>query len=130
MFYIVNKATRELVRTTKERINVDESINEFEHLIQLRHVEDSNIPTFDKATHKIERQFVDDDANYTRTFSFVAAPLSQAELTKATAEANAGTTRAQIKTAYTALQNGTGAVAERMARVERAVAFILREFIR
>lgn len=130
MFYIVDKTTRQLIRTTTERVNIDESVNEFGDLIQLRHVEDAKLPAFDKATHKLQRNVADDDKAFTRTFSYVAVPLTNGELTKATAEATAETTRGQLKTAYTALQNGTGTVAERLARVEKALAFVLREFVR
>lgn len=130
MFYIVDKITRQLIRTSKERINIDESVNEFGDLIQLRHVEDANIPAFDKATHKLQRNVADDDVAYTRTFSYVAVPLTQAELDANAATNAEETTRTQIKTAITAMRNGTGTASERLARIERAMVFILREFVR
>lgn len=127
MFYIVDKITRQLIRTTKERINIDESVNEFGGLIQLRHVEDSKLPAFDKATHKLQRNVADDDKAYTRTFSYVAVPLSQDELNAQAAMSASTAERQAVKATLTAIQNGTGTAAERLARLERAVvAFIKR----
>ncbi len=128
MFYIVDKITRRLIRTVKEPINIDESVNEFGDLIQLRHVEDTNMPTFDKATHKLQRNVVDDDKAYTRTFSYVAVPLSEDELKAQAAMTVSLAERQTVKATLAAIQNGTGTAAERLTRLEKAVvAFIKRD---
>ncbi len=130
MYYIVNKQTRELVRTSQTPINVDENVNEFGDFIQLKRVDDDTQPAFNAATQKLNRISTDDDVAHTRTFSFAVVSLTQPELDAVAERTASEATRQQIKTAYTALQNSTGTVTERIVRIERALAYLFRETVR
>ncbi len=130
MYYIVNKQTRELVRTSQTPVNVDENVNEWGDFIQLKRVDDDTQPAFNAATQKLNRISTDDDVAHTRTFSFAVVSLTQPELDAIAERTASEATRQQIKPVYTALQNGTGTAGERLARIERAVAYLLRNEVK
>jgi hypothetical protein len=131
MYYIVKKATRELIRQSDRPFNVDETVQpEDTTTIQLKHVEDNTGPAYDPATQKLEREFVDDDAAFTRTFRYKVVAMTTAEQTAYQQGLADETERQQIKSIYQDLKNGTGTTAARLARVEKVCAWLLRDAVR
>ena len=124
-FYIIRKSDRSLVRRTTAPINT--LTNETDTELCLMQVESDVIPAFNPATQKLVRVFTDNDALYTRTFSYTVSALTQAELNALTSAQQTALTKQEIKAAYTAMVNGTGTAAERIARLEKAVAYLLRQ---
>jgi hypothetical protein len=87
-------------------------------------------PAFNPATHKVERaaSLVDVTEN-TLTQAWSIVPLTAGELADIAAQATRTTDSTQIKAALTALKNGTGTQADRLARCEKALAYLIRDFI-
>lgn len=108
MFYIIDESTREVIRRSQTPFNIDESIKPPAGVVQLKHVVDETQPTFDPATHKLERTFTDDGVAGTRTFSFEAVPLTAGEAAAVQQLADDTAELDQIKTVYNAIRNGTG----------------------
>lgn len=130
MYYIINKETRELIRKSQTPFNVDETVQPELPQFQLKRVDDDTVPTYNAATHKVVRSFVDDDEAATRTFYWEVVPLTQAEIDAYIQQQEDATVRQQIKDNYLALKNGTGTQAERLRRVEIGLAFVVREIAR
>ena len=130
MYFIINRKTRELIRTSQTPVNVDETVNEFGDLIQLKRVENNTQPAFKSATQKLNRISTDDDVAFTRTFTWEVVSLTQPELDAIAEQTASEATRQQIKAVYTALRNGTGTATERIVRIERAVAWLLRNEVK
>ena len=129
MFYLINKNTRELLRASATPFNADATVQPPLPVFQLRRVINDTQPAFNAATHKLIRTSVDDDNAATRTFRYEAIPLTQAEL-DAKAQAAADEAERQVlRAAYLDLKNGTGTQAERLRRVERAAAWLLRQYV-
>jgi hypothetical protein len=129
MYFIVDKNTRALIRQSQTPFNIDETIQPDDPLIQLKQVDDPTVPTFDANTQKLVNSFADDDAAHTRTFKMVVAPLTQAEQAARQQALQDETTRQQIKAVYSDLKNGTGTASDRLLRIERAVAWLLRNAV-
>lgn len=127
MFYILDKNTRVLVRESRTPFNIDETIQPPDPLIQLKRVVNDTQPSFEVATQKLERFSTDDDIAFIRTFAYrVIAKTAeeQAEYQRQLADA---ATLEQIRAVYIAMKNGTGTAAERITRVERSCAYLLRQ---
>ena len=122
MFYIINKLTRELIRTTSNPVNVDESVNEWGDVIQLKRIDDNTLPAFNSATQKLVRISTDNDAAHTRTFSWSVVALTQAELDEIAEKAADTNRRTQAQNMLTALENGTITAAQQ----RQVLAFLLR----
>jgi hypothetical protein len=129
MYFIVDKNTRDLIRQSQTPFNIDETVQPPDPLIQLKQVDDPTLPTFDATTQKLVGSFVDDDLAHTRTFKMVVAPLTQAEQDSKTATLQDEATRQQIKAVYSDLKNGVGTASDRLLRLERAVAWLLRNAV-
>lgn len=127
-YYIVNADTRALIRTSRTPFNVDEDIQPPAPYIQLKHV-DGVRPAFDPATQKLVQNIVDDDVAHTRTYGWSIVALSQAELDALAQQAQDAATLIIIRNVYQDLRNGVGTAAERLQRLERAVAWLLRSFV-
>lgn len=130
MYYLINKDTREIIRTSATPFNADETVQPPPPVIQLKRVVDETQPQYDANTHKLVRTFTDNDNAGTRTFVWNAVPLTQEELDAKAAAAAEATELTVLQTVYTALKNGTGTANERIQRLERAVAWLLREQVR
>jgi hypothetical protein len=129
MYFIIDKNTREVIRRSTTPFNIDETIQPPAPFIQLKQVDDLTVPTFNPNTQKLSATFVDDDVAGTRTFKQIAVPLTQAELDANAKLAQDEATRQQIKTVYSDLRNGVGTAAERLVRLEKAVAYLLRNSV-
>lgn len=130
MYYIINKTTRALIRQSQTPFNIDENVQPPDPAIQLKRIDDDTMPALNPATQKIVRQFTDDDTAFTRTFHNVVTAMTDAEITAYAEAQQAETTRLQIRAAYIALTNGTGTNVERLQRLERAVAWLLRQVVK
>ena len=128
-FYIIHSVTRAVVRTSSTPFNVDEAVQPPAPHIQLRRIDDDTLPAVNAATHKLERTFTDNDMAFTRTFIWQVVALTQAEIDANTLAAQDAATLVIIANVYAALKNGTGTAAERLVRLERAVAWLLRVFV-
>lgn len=129
MFFILHSVTRVLVRTSSTPFNVDEAVQPPAPHIQLKRVDDNTQPAFNAATHKLQRTSVDDDVAFTRTFIWQAVALTQQEINANTQAATDAATLVTIRNVYNDLRNGVGTAAERLVRIERAVAWLLRGFV-
>lgn len=129
-YYIVNMNTRELVRTSHSPFNIDEAVQPPSPLIQLKRVDNDTVPSFNAATQKVIRSSIDNDTLFTRTFYFEVVSLSQAEIDANQLNQTDEATRILIKNGYMDLKNGAGTTAERAARLERAVAWLLRQYVK
>jgi len=126
MFFIINKTTRQVIRTSETPFNIDENVQPGGGVIQLKRIDDETKPNFDPATQKLVRNFVDDDSAFTRTFSFSVAQLTNGELAAATQAVQGETQRQQIKTLIDAFKNGTAT----NAQVQKAIAYLLKDAVR
>lgn len=129
MFYIINKDTRQLIRQSESPFNVDESVQPPLPQIQLRHVEDENIPVFNEATEKLNRIFTDDDINFTRTFSYEVVAKTVQEQAEHQARVNDGLERAAAKAELPAMANSTGSAIARQERLERVVLRLAKDIL-
>ena len=93
-------------------------------------MDDDAQPPFDPATQKLAREHSDDLDAFTRTFRFVAVPLTQAELDANAERAGDNAELAQIRAVYDDHRNGVGTAAQRLTRCERALAWLLRSYAR
>lgn len=129
-YFILDKNTRELIRQSPTPFNVDESVQPPDPLIQLKRVDDDTKPPFDPATEKLVRIFTDNDIAFTRTFSWSVVAMTQDEIDEYEQAQQDEITRQQIRQFYLDLKNGVGTTAERAARLEKAVAWLLRSVAR
>ena len=84
-------------------------------------------PAYDPATEKLERSTtVDVDAN-THTHGWNIVALTQAELDAIAAQAANDAEREQAKAVYQDLMNSTGNSTQRIVRVERVCAYLLKD---
>jgi hypothetical protein len=131
MYFIIDKNTRELIRRSDTPFNIDENVQPPDPLIQLKQVNDDTQPAYDPATQRLVRVSTDNDAAFTRTFSWSVEALSQEEIDlKAAIAADEVTLTTTIKNGYIALRDGTGTDAARLRRCEIAIAFLLRQLYR
>lgn len=130
MFYIINKNTRELIRESATPFNVDESVQPSPPHIQLKLVRDDTKPSYDVATEKLVQMTVDNDAAFTRTVKWVKQAMTPDELTAYQQRQADAATLTQLKAVYNDLKNGVGTAAERQLRLEKAVAYLLRESVK
>ena len=130
MFYIINKTTRELIRESATPFNVDEAVQPDAPLIQLKLVRDDTKPAYDAATEKLVQTTVDDDAAFTRNVKWVKQAMTPAEVTAYQQKQTDAATLQTIKSVYSDLKNGVGTAGERLVRLERAVAYLLRESVK
>lgn len=130
MFYIINSNTREVVRESRTPFNIDPAIQPPPPFLQLRRVIDETQPTFDPATEKLVREFVDDDAAGTRTFRQVVAPMTADEIAAYQRRQADAAELEQLRLVYNDLKNGVGTAAERIQRVERVCAWLLKDYAR
>jgi len=130
MYYIINKDTRQVIRVSPTPFNADESIQPDPPLIQLKGIENNAEPVYNPALQKLQRTFTDDDILFTRTFYFIVVDKTQEEIDAYQAELDAEATRQQLKAVYTALRDGQGTAGERLIRVEKAVAWLLRNSVK
>lgn len=130
MFYIINKTTRQLYRQSQTPFNIDETKQPEGDVIQLKQVIDASRPTHNPDTEKLVESIVDNDVAFTRTFRLVVAPLSAPEIAAVTQRNADETNRLQIKAVIADLRNGVGTAVERLTRLEKAVAYLLREEVR
>jgi hypothetical protein len=128
-YYILNKNTRVLVRESFQPFNIDASVQPPAPLIQLVRTDNGIPPTFDPATQKLVYTFTDNDATFTRNYSYQIQAMTQAEMDAYQKQQQDETTRQQIKAVYQDLINGVGTVAQRQVRVEKAVAWLLRNSV-
>lgn len=127
MFYIINKTTGDVVKKSDTPFNIDESVQPPDPFMQLKILRNETKPAFNAATEKLVITHTDDLQAFTRTFHFVKQPLTAEEIAlKAEADA-AEVTRLQIKAVYLDLKNGTGTAGERLVRIEKALAWLLRQ---
>lgn len=127
-YYIIHSETREVIRTSREPFNIDPSVQPPAPYLQLVRVDDATVPAYDPATQKIVRQFVDDDNAFTRTFYNAVAQMT-AEEQAAYQKRLADEAKLQtIRQHYNDLKNGVGTNLERLVRVERACAWLLRQY--
>lgn len=130
MYYIINKDSRELIRESRTPFNINEAEQPPDPFIQLKRVNDDTQPAHNAATQKLVREFTDNDAACTRTFQWVIVAKT-AEEQAAYAEAQADeVTRQQIKAVYQDLKNGVGTNIERLQRIEKATAWLLRNVVK
>lgn len=130
MFFIVDKNTRVVLRTSLTPFNVDESVQPPNGIVQLKGIENNTVPSFDPQTQKLVRSFTDDDATGTRTFRLQAVALSADELAVVAQASQDETERLAIKAVISDLRNGIGTATQRIQRVERACAYLLRQEVR
>lgn len=129
-YYIIDSNTREVVRESRTPFNIDPAIQPTAPHIQLRRVIDETVPPFDPATEKLVREFVDDDAAFTRTFRQVVAPMTAEEIAAYQRRQADAAELEQLRAVYQALKDGTGTSAERLRRVERVCAWLLEDYAR
>ncbi len=127
MYFIINKSTRELIRQSQSPFNIDDKVQPPLPAFQLKGVEDATVPAFDANTHRLNRTFVDDDTAATRTFKNEVVPLTAPQLAAIAKRISDEAQRQQIKTIYAALVAGTGTAAERLVRLEKSVAYLLKD---
>jgi hypothetical protein len=72
----------------------------------------------------------DDDVAKTRTFAWAAVPMSQEEIDSYNLRQTDNAELVILRAVYNDLKNGVGTAAERLNRVERATAFLLRSIVR
>jgi hypothetical protein len=130
MYFIINKNTRALVRESASPFNIDENVQPPDPLIQLKRIDNSSQPGYNPATHKLVYQFTDDDVAKTRTFAWAAVPMSQEEIDSYNLRQTDNAELVILRAVYNDLKNGVGTAAERLNRVERATAFLLRSIVR
>lgn len=123
MYLILDKNTREVLERNDSPFGNDPALQPPDPLIQLTEVRDNTVPPFDKRIQKLDWQFTDDDAAFTRNWGYVVVPLSQQELDDI-AE------RQQVKTVIQDLRNSTGSNAQRITRCERVLVYLLRQLER
>ena len=126
-YYILDKITRELKRESRTPFNIDPAVQPPAPYIQLVRVEDATQPAFDPATQKLARTFTDDDAAFTRTFHYVVAAMTAEEIAAYQKRQQDEATLNQIKAVYLDMKNGVGTNLERLQRVEKACAYLLRQ---
>lgn len=129
-YYIIDSNTREVVRESRTPFNIDPAIQPPDPYLQLVRVDDDRRPAFDEATQKLVREFVDDDAAFTRTFRFVVAPMTAEEIAAYQRRQADTAELQQLRAVYQDLQNGVGTSTERMRRVERVCAWLLKDYAR
>ena len=130
MFFIINKTTRAVIRVSETPFNIDENVQPGGEVIQLKRVDDKTKPTFDPATQKLVKNFADDDKTFTRIFKWEVVSLTNGELAQRTQELQDEANRVQIKAVANDLKNGVGTNAERLVRLEKVVAYLLRNEVR
>lgn len=130
MYFILNKNTREVVRRSETPFNIDDTIQPPSPMIQLKRVDVETKPTFDAATQKLVHNFTDNDAAFTRTFAYSVVALDTAERSTVTQQTQDETARLQIKAVIADVRNGVGTAVERLVRLEKAVAYLLRYEVR
>ena len=130
MYYIINKLTREVIRESHTPFNIDETVQPSDPLIQLKRVDVDTTPAFDPATQKIVRQFADNDAAFTRTFSNVVVAMTRAEKDAYALRQSDSAELVQLRAVYNDLKNGVGTATQRTVRLEKCVAWLLREYVR
>jgi hypothetical protein len=129
-FYIVHSTTRELVRRSNAPFNIDEAIQPPAPYLQLKRVDDDTLPDFNPATERLVRSFTDNDTLFTRTFFWQVTAMTQAEMDAYQQQQQDTATLEIIRNVYSDLKNGVGTNIERLVRVERAVAWLLRGSVR
>lgn len=128
-YYIVHSISRAVVRESRFPFNVDENIQPPAPHIQLKRVDNDTVPNFNPATQKTIRSFVDNDSAFTRTFSWQVVAKTQQEMDEFQRQTQDAATLQIIRDVYQDLKNGVGTAAERLTRVERAVAWLLKDNI-
>lgn len=128
-YYIVHSQTREVVRTSREPFNIDPSVQPPARYLQLVRVDDATVPAYDPATQKIVRQFTDDDNAFTRTFYNAVVAMTAEEQAAYQKRLQDKATLNQIKAVYLDMKNGVGTAGERLQRVEKACAWLLRQHV-
>ena len=123
--YMINSQTR-VVYTSYENNPASSGRPNAIQLVGVDGPTIANPPSYDPSTERLERQFDDDDIALTRTFKKVVIPLTQAEIDQRTENQDDDTERQAIKPFYQDLKNGTGNNAERLRRVERMLAWLIR----
>ena len=118
MYYIVNKLTNETVATHQEPFNIDPDVQPEDPFVQLVRVDNTEEPLYDRTTHKLTQQVVDDFVNFTRTFSLVATPITNEEKDNRKAHARERNRNNVIKSQ---LASGQGTLEERVARLEAII---------
>ena len=88
---------------------------------ELKYVPISDPPATNPETHKLERSLT------TEEYGWVSVPLTTEELDALAAQAAADAEREQAKALYLDLKNGTGTTLERLLRVEKVLAYILKD---
>ncbi len=124
--YVVNSVTRKTYRVYEQNPPAEENA------IRLVEVFDrtwDNPPT-PGANERIEKYFEDDDEALTRTFKKRAVPLSQSQIDRRTQREADQAERQTLKAHYQDLKNGAGTAAERLQRVERMLAHVIRHEMR
>lgn len=129
-YYILDSTTRVIIRQSHAPFNIDEGIQPPPPLIQLKRIDNDTLPTFDPATEKVVRTFTDDDLLFTRTFFWQVTALTPEEVAAFQQRQQDDATLQIIRSVYQDLRNGVGTATERLTRVERAVAWLLRESAR
>lgn len=128
-YYIIHSQTREVVRTSREPFNIDPSVQPPAPYLQLVRVDDATVPAYDPATQKIVRQFTDDDNAFTRTFYNAVVAMTVEEQAAYQKRLADEATLNQIKAVYLNMKNGVGTAGERLQRVEKACAWLLRQYV-
>jgi hypothetical protein len=129
-YFIVHSTTREVANVSSTPFNIDENVQPPAPYLQLKRVDDSNIPAFNIATQKLVRIFTDNDTLFTRTFSWQVQAKTQAEIDAYNLEQEDRDTETVIRNNYPALVAGQGTLAERVTRCEKGLAFLLRLIVR
>ncbi|MBV9214825.1 MAG: hypothetical protein JO053_01505 [Acidobacteria bacterium] len=128
MYLIINNQTREVIRTSETPFNVDESVQPPEdHVTQLKEVWDDTKPDFDADTEKLVTRFTDDDAAGTRMYSNIVEKLTADEIAARAAFAKRVAAQQSIQATLADMRAGTGTSAQRLARLEKAVAHLFGE---
>ncbi len=130
MYLIIKKDTNEVVKKSDAPFNADESIQPPPPLVQLKVIRDETKPGYDAANEKLVLTHKDDFKLLTRTYFFEKAVLSSEEKALITQASADETTRQQVKTVYAALKAGTGTATQRLVRIEKAVAYLLKDLVK
>lgn len=130
MWYVLDAQTREVIKTSEQYFSINLDADPGPDVIWLERVIDETQPAYDPATQKLNRTSVDDDVARTRTFFYEVVALTQEEIdAEAQRQADAAELL-QLKAIYQDLKNGVGTATERMQRVERCVAWLLKDYAR
>lgn len=125
MYIIRNKTTKEVIRKSKTPISIDGEIKDLDPNLEVLEVIQNDRPTYNPETSKLERTETEQGGQIIIDWNIV--DLSAEELQAIQDQKDAEAERQQAKAIYLDLKKGVGTAGERLTRVEKVLARLLRD---